>query len=135
MSNAHFRFDNAKRNRPEHHARQAMLTPAYVLESVRSVPGGIGRDPCTEPDDPTRADRFYCLPDDGCVLPWDAPSVFCNPPHGTVRTRWIKRCIAKGRYREVVLLMPSQEFVLNARTLVADCSCCVPGTVPDNRRN
>jgi hypothetical protein len=67
------RFDNAKRRRPEHHARQAMLTPDYVLEPVRALLGGIGLDPCTEPDNPTRADRFYCLPADGAALPWDAP--------------------------------------------------------------
>lgn len=102
------RFDNNKRRRPDHHVRQAMLTPEYVLSPVRDLLGGIiGLDPCTEPDNPTRAERFYCLPDDGCKLPWDAPSVFCNPPYGEARDRWVARCISEGQYRPVLLLIPA----------------------------
>ena len=101
------RFDNAKRRRPEHHARQAMLTPTYVLEPIRDLLGGIGLDPCTEPDNPTGAELFYHLPQDGCALPWDADSVFCNPPYGEARNRWVERCIAEGERRKVVLLIPS----------------------------
>jgi len=84
-----------------------MLTPAYVLEPVRKLLGGIGLDPCTEPDNPTRAGRFYCLPADGCALPWDMESVFCNPPYGEARGRWVDRCIIEGRERPVVLLIPA----------------------------
>ena len=104
---ASHRFDNAKRRRPEHHARQAMLTPGYVLEPIRELLCGIGLDPCTEPDNPTRAERFYCPPQDGCDLPWEAASVFCNPPYGEVRGRWVERCIAEGTFRPVVLLIPA----------------------------
>jgi hypothetical protein len=108
MAIADFRFDNAKRRRPEHHVRQAMLTPGYVLEPIRALFGGsIGLDPCTEPDNPTRAERFYCPPQDGCTLPWDAHSVFCNPPYGELRGRWVDRCIDEGRRRQVVLLIPN----------------------------
>jgi hypothetical protein len=105
MPIAEHRFDNAKRRRPEHHARQAMLTPGYVLE--RALLGGIGLDPCTEPDNPTGADRFYCPPEDGCSLPWDASTVFCNPPYGELRGRWVDRCVREGQRRKVILLMPS----------------------------
>ena len=101
------RFDNAKRRRPDHHARQAMLTPPYVLEPVRELLDGIGLDPCTEPDNPTRADKWYSLPADGCALPWDAPTVWCNPPYGEARDRWVDRCITEGAHRKVVLLMPA----------------------------
>ena len=107
MSVAVHRFDNAKRRRPESHARQAMLTPSYVLEPVRLLLGGIGLDPCTEPDNPTNAERFYSPPDDGCALPWDADSVFCNPPYGEARERWVVRCIEEGVRRPVILLIPS----------------------------
>jgi hypothetical protein len=48
MTIAEHRFDNAKRRRPEHHARQAMLTPPYVLEPVRQLLGGIELDPCMD---------------------------------------------------------------------------------------
>lgn len=104
---AESRFDNAKRRRPEDHIRQAMLTPPYVLEPVRQLMCGIGLDPCTEPDNPTEADQFYCLPADGCEMPWEAKTVFCNPPYGEARNRWVRRCIAEGQKRKVVLLIPS----------------------------
>lgn len=107
MGEASHRFDNAKRRRPDSHARQAMLTPVYVLEPVRELMGGFGLDPCTDPDNPTRADRFYCLPDDGCSLPWDARSVWCNPPYGEARDRWVDRCIEVGKAVPVALLIPA----------------------------
>ena len=37
MGVASHRFDNTKRRRPESHARQAMLTPAYVLDPVTGL--------------------------------------------------------------------------------------------------
>lgn len=107
MGIAAYRYDNAKRRRPDSHARQAMLTPEYVLEPVRELLGGIGLDPCTEPDNPTKAREFYCLPNDGCALPWDAESVWCNPPYGEAKDRWVERCIDEGTRRRVVLLIPA----------------------------
>ncbi len=106
-SRASHRFDNAKRRMPDEHNRQRWLTPAYVLEPVREAMGGIELDPCTESDNPTRAVQYYCLPQDGCSLPWEAATVFCNPPYGEARERWVKRCIEEGKRRKVVLLMPS----------------------------
>ncbi|GAB3416738.1 phage N-6-adenine-methyltransferase [Massilia agilis] len=107
MSASH-RFDNAKRRRPDDHARQAMLTPAYVLEPVRSLLGGFDLDPCTEPGNPTDARAFYCLPQDGCSLPWDGDTVWCNPPYGEARDRWVTRCIAEARMgKRVALLIPA----------------------------
>lgn len=108
MIEAGHRFDNAKRRRPESHARQAMLTPGYVLEPVRQLFGGkIGLDPCTEPDNPTGAEKFYAPPDDGCALPWDAPTIFCNPPYGEAKDRWVLRCLVEGGERRVILLIPA----------------------------
>lgn len=108
MTDASHRFDNAKRRRPDNHDRQRMLTPKYVLDPIHELLGGIGLDPCTEPDNPTGARRFYCLPDDGCTLPWDIEdNVFCNPPYGLARDRWVKRCVEVGRDRPVVLLIPA----------------------------
>ncbi|WP_035294554.1 DNA N-6-adenine-methyltransferase [Brevundimonas bacteroides] len=106
MSASH-RFDNAKRRRSDDHPRQALATPAYVLEPVRRLLGGIGLDPCTDPDNPTGADRFYCLPQDGASLPWDAPSIFVNPPYGEARKRWVERCVEAGTRTRVVLLIPA----------------------------
>lgn len=121
-SNAAHRFDNAKRLRPDHHARQAMLTPSYVLEPVRKLLGGIGLDPCTEPDNPTHAQTFYHLPQDGCELPWSASTVFCNPPYGKARDRWVDRCIATGvAGAKVVLLIPAHT---DTRTFQRALACC-----------
>lgn len=141
MTVASHRFDNAKRRRPDHHARQAMLTPPYVLEPVRALLGGIGLDPCTEPDNPTGAERFYHLPADGAALPWDARNVFCNPPYGEARGRWVERCIEAGKDRPVVLLIPSHtETQVFQRALLA-CSSVVFvrarlrfGVLRENRR-
>lgn len=119
---ASHRFDNAKRRRPESHKRQAMLTPAYVLEPVRVLLGGIGLDPCTDPDNPTKATKFYAPPSDGCALPWIARSVFCNPPYGEIRRRWVERCIAEGEHRKVVLLIPAHTETRTFQLALAACN-------------
>ncbi|MEP9385562.1 DNA N-6-adenine-methyltransferase [Nocardioides cheoyonin] len=104
-----FRFDNGLRRRTEDAAEQVHLTPPYVLEPVRAALGGrIELDPCTTPDNPVGAERFYALPDDGAALPWSAATVFCNPPYGEVRVRWVRRCAEAGAAgSRVVLLMPA----------------------------
>ncbi len=84
-----------------------MLTPSYVIEPIRALLGRIDLDPCTEPDNPLGAEQFYAPPQDGCGLLWNAETVFCNPPYGEARGRWIARCIAEGERRQVVLLIPA----------------------------
>jgi hypothetical protein len=117
-------FDNSKRRRRADHDRQRMLTPAYVLEPIRELLGGkIGLDPCTEPDNPTAADAFYCPPADGCALPWDSSSVFVNPPYGAVRERWVARCIEEGRRRKVVLLIPAATETAIFQSALMACRC------------
>ena len=142
MTEASHRFDNAKRRRPESHARQAMLTPGYVLEPVRQLFGGrIALDPCTDPDNPTNAERFHCLPADGATLPWDADNVFCNPPYGEARDRWVKRCISEGAERPVVLLIPSHTETKTFQLALQACTTVLLvrarlrfGVLRENRR-
>lgn len=107
MSAASHRFDNAKRRRPDSHDRQAMLTPSYVLEPIRQLLSGIALDPCTDQDNPTGAEKFFCLPTDGCTQPWEARNVFCNPPYESARERWAEKCIEVGKTRPVLLLIPA----------------------------
>lgn len=141
-SAAAHRFDNEKRRRPDHHARQAMLTPAYVLDPVRELLGGIGLDPCTELDNPTQANRFYCLPADGCSLPWDASTIFCNPPYGEARNRWVERCIeAGGAGSKVALLIPAhtetrifQKAIANSTSVLLVRARLRFGVLRENRR-
>ena len=108
MSATH-RFNNALRYRDESDPAQVAITPAYILDPVREALGGtISLDPCTEPENPTGAERFYTPPQDGGALPWDADSVYCNPPYGRARERWVDRCIRAGLDgARVVLLMPA----------------------------
>lgn len=123
---AESRFDNAKRRRADGDDRQRMLTPEYILESVRRVLGGtIGLDPCTEPDNPTGANVFYTPPQDGCSLPWDAASVFCNPPYGEARARWVRRCIESGMDRPTVLLIPAHTETRIAQDALLACDSVV----------
>jgi len=122
MSDARYRFDNAKRRRACDHDRQRQLTPAYVLEPIRSLLGGIGLDPCTEPNNPTRAERFYALPADGLELPWGGKSVFCNPPYGEARNRWVARCVASGDERPTVLLIPAHTETQTVQFALRECS-------------
>lgn len=125
MGIAAHRFDNAKRRRGEHHPNQRQLTPAYVLEPVRALLGGIGLDPCTEGDNPTGATTFYTPPQDGCALPWNAATVFCNPPYGQARDRWVERCISEGAARKVVLLIPSHTETQTVQKALRACNSVV----------
>lgn len=142
MGDAKYRFDNKKRRRPEGHDRQAMLTPEYVLGPVRELLGGqIGLDPCTDLDNPTKAKNFYCLPDDGCSLTWNFENVFCNPPYGQARDRWVRRCVSEGRDRPVVLLIPShtetrifQYALTECCSVLMVCARLRFGVLRENRR-
>ena len=105
---ADHRFSNDLRYRDGQHPAQTALTPPDVLEPVRCILGGIELDPCTTPDNPCRADRFYAPPQDGLALPWDAASIYVNPPYGKAREPWVDRCIYAARTgSRVALLMPA----------------------------
>lgn len=107
-AHASSRFNNAIRYRDDAHPNQRQLTPDYVLEPVRLALGHIELDPCTEPDNPCGAERFYTPPDDGAATPWDAATIYVNPPYGKARERWVARCIEAGEAgSKVVLLIPS----------------------------
>lgn len=106
---ASHRFDNGLRYRDADHPKQTAITPAYILGPVRDVLGGvIGLDPCTTPENPCGAVAFCAPPQDGLALPWDAETIFCNPPYGKAREPWVRRCIEAGaRGARVVLLIPA----------------------------
>lgn len=112
MSASH-RFNNDLRYRDGSHEAQRQLTPPYVLDPVvASLGGSIGLDPCTEPSNPTGAERFYTAADDGLTLPWAGPewrpTVYCNPPYSRAKEPWVGLCIAAGEAgQSVVLLIPS----------------------------
>ena len=104
---------NAAKVRPPWHPGQAWITPESILGPVRAAMGGtIALDPCTEPDTPTRAERFYALPTNGLAEPWDASTIWCNPPYGEARRLWIRRCLEVGQARRarIALLVPADVY-------------------------
>lgn len=109
MGDARYRFSNDLRYRGDEHPNQVQLTPEYALEPIRAALGGrIELDPCTEADNPTRAERFFTVRDDGMAQSWDAESIFVNPPYSAAKDRWVERCMAEGeRGAKVVLLIPA----------------------------
>ena len=108
VSVASHRFNNDLRYREDGHEMQRQLTPSYVLEPVRKALGGIELDPCTEPDNPCGAQRFYTAEIDGAEQPWDAETIYVNPPYSKARECWVRRCILSAEAgSRVVLLMPS----------------------------
>lgn len=102
-----------------------MLTPAYILDPVRDLLGGIELDPCSEPDNPTGADRFYAPPQDGCSLPWHARSIWVNPPYGSAKARWVERCIYVAQdyetIRKIVLMIPAHTETRTFQTAMLTC--------------
>jgi phage N-6-adenine-methyltransferase len=108
-AHAHHRMNNDLRYRPADHERQTQITPPYVLDPIRTALGGIiDLDPCTLPDNPCKAERFYTIDDDGLARPWAATTIYVNPPYSKVREPWVDRCLqAAEAGSAVVLLMPS----------------------------
>jgi len=103
-----FTYRNLARYRSTDDPGNVWLTPPEILEPVRGVLGGFDLDPCTEASNPTRAKRFYSLPKDGLQLPWDAQSIWVNPPYGELKNLWIDRCIQAAQDgSKVVLLIPA----------------------------
>ena len=132
VSNASHRFDNDLRYRAGTHAMQRQLTPGYVLAPIRSALGGIALDPCTEPDNPTGATRFYTVDDDGLAQPWDYPTIYVNPPYGKAREPWVEACIAAAAAgSRVALLIPSHTDtrVFHRIFDTADAVCFIKGRV------
>lgn len=103
------RFDNRLRRRPGDHVMQRQLTPGYVLEPIREALGGtIWLDPCTEPSNPTGAEEFYTIVDDGLSRRWNAETIYVNPPYGEARAEWMRRAQdAAARGAKVIALIPA----------------------------
>jgi DNA N-6-adenine-methyltransferase (Dam) len=109
VRDARHRFDNAVKHRDDAHPAQVQLTPAYILEPVRMALGGfIELDPCTTPDNPCGAQDFYTPPQDGSLEPWDAGTIYVNPPYSAARNKWVRKCVDAGLNGSIViLLMPA----------------------------
>lgn len=117
-----------------------LLTPAYILDPVRRALGGaIGLDPCTEPDNPTGAVRYFALPTDGLAQDWrGSASIFCNPPYGDAAKPWLTRCAELGHSGiPTIALVPSSTDTARMQSALrgVDQVCWIAGRVKfDSRR-
>lgn len=76
-------------------ARTNWQTPEPVLYLAREFFGGeIDLDPCTNKDNPARANKcFYPPKEDGLAAPWAAWSIWVNPPYGRDVGLWVHKCL------------------------------------------
>jgi len=145
-ADASHRFNNGLRYRDASDPANTQFTPAYVLAPVVQALGGIGLDPCTTAGNPTGAERFYTIADDGLTSPWSgldwSPSVYVNPPYGKAREPWVTQCMSAGvAGQRVVLLMPSHTDTLAFQQAMTTADAVVFirgrvkfGTLRPNRR-
>lgn len=90
-------------------------TPPAIVASVKATFGGaIELDPCSNEHSLVGAAREYVLPEtDGLKAPWDAKTIYVNPPYGSDPDRgtriihWFERIVgAARRGSEVIALVP-----------------------------
>lgn len=88
-------------------------TPPEYVAAVRRVLGTIHLDPCSNAHSVVGAENEITLPADGLAEPWDALTVYVNPPYGRDRERgttiadWLARCTeALAAGSEVLALIP-----------------------------
>lgn len=90
-------------------------TPPSIIRSVKETFGGsIGLDPCSNEFSMVGAMKEYSLPfSDGLRDPWDAKTIYVNPPYGSDRGRgtriidWFERIVDANRNgSEVIALVP-----------------------------
>lgn len=132
MSVARHRMNNDLRYRDGGHENQRQLTPPYVLDPVRVALGGIDLDPCTEPDNPTEAETFYTVVDDGLTASWGDGTVYVNPPYSKAKEPWVRKCIEAGeRGQKVVLLIPAHTDtrIFHEAMQTASAVCFIKGRV------
>lgn len=96
-------------------ATKDWCTPPSIISSVKEVFNGtIGLDPCSNEWSLVGAEQEYCLPEhDGLVEPWDARTIYVNPPYGNDKVRgtriihWFEKIAsAADRGSEVIALVP-----------------------------
>lgn len=66
-------------------------TPLWVIEMARQVMGSVDLDPCTQPQNPTGATKFFTEEDDGLAQEWSG-NVWMNPPYSDPLP-WMKKLV------------------------------------------
>lgn len=98
---------NASSDNPEHY------TPLEIIDAVVACLGTIDLDPCsnsgTTPNVPAR--RHYTVDDDGLSKPWNANTLFMNPPYGDEIDAWVTKLCEEhtaGHVSEAIALLPAR---------------------------
>jgi site-specific DNA-methyltransferase (adenine-specific) len=103
-------------------------TPDCILERAVRL-GFIGLDPCTTPDNPIGAGRFYAPPDNGLDPHWnrygEGGLVYVNPPYGRPIKDWVIKCRDEAHLEaEIVLLVPANTDTLWFRIALGSARVC-----------
>lgn len=93
-------------------------TPQRYIEAAREVMGGIKLDPasCEAANGTVGAERYYTKEDNGLMHPWQADSLWLNPPYGKTEmggasnlayfTQYLLEQYACGNTKQAILLIP-----------------------------
>ena len=99
--------------------KQERYTPQWLADEIESFwhPNGIELDPCSPGVGFSNINAYlhYTRHDNGLELPWNALTVFANPPYGrgkeTGTEPWIRKAISEHNCRnatEIILLIPNR---------------------------
>lgn len=100
--------------------RQDWQTPDHLLDLIRGY-RAIRLDPCTEIENPTKAQDIFIKVDDGITQDWEMDKgglVYVNPPYGREQKFWVEKCVSEAAKRpfllqndlgsEIILLVPAR---------------------------
>jgi len=86
-------------------------TPRWLVGRVRTFLLGIDLDPCTSPANPTGAQRFFTVEDDGLAQEWSAETIYMNPPYGRDIGKWTKKLVGEfyaDHFTTALALLPAR---------------------------
>ena len=67
-------------------------------------------DPCAD-DDNHKCAKYYTEKQNGLKQDWSGEVVFCNPPYGSVISKWVQKCfneVYSGHCKCAVMLIPAR---------------------------
>lgn len=114
MSLAGFRASNHPQQTAKRGASDAVDdrgTDQAFFDATSARFGGFTLDVAAAPHN-AKCERYYTVEDDGLTRPWDAVSVWCNPPYSDIRS-WVEKAWAEWlttsplRPRRIVMLLPA----------------------------
>ena len=105
-------------------------TPLPIIESARSVMGGIDLDPASseKAQEAVRAERFFTAEDDGLSQPW-AGRVFLNPPYeAKLVGPFVKKLLSEPVEQVIILVNNATETKWGQALLERADAVCFPSS-------